>query len=231
MIFKKLIKGEKMSRDEKIIKDAQNLYGQGEWSKAIELLDMLLTTRDKEEVAEANRIRGWCYYYLGIKGDKSKKNENLEKAEEHFGLSLAGGKKNETRISALNGLVLSLWVLGKKEEAKLESFKATEKFPQEPSIWNTKAILYRWANDWKVSVKICERVYETAIEKKDFRTAGHSKHNRADALKELGKLDEAKKDYQESLKLYKKYQKKSGESAKFHIDKVEEKISNLRILN
>lgn len=213
--------------DEKILKNAQNLYHQEEWSKAIELLDTLLTTHDEQEVAEANRIRGWCYYYLGIKGDESKKNENLEKAEEHFKLSLAGVKENETKVSVLNGLPLVLWILGKKQEAKLESLKATEKFPQEPSIWNTRSILFRWAGDFEISVDVCEKVYQTAVAKKDFRTAGHGKHNRGNALVSLGKVEEAKKDYEKALEMYKKHEKKTGESASFHLKRVNEKLFSL----
>ena len=153
--------------------------------------------------------------------------ENLEKAEEYFELSLTGAKENKTKISALNGLPLVLWILGKKQEAKLESFKATEKFPQEPSIWNTRSILFRWAGDFETSVDLCEKVYQTAVAKKDFRTAGHGKHNRGDALVKLGKTTEAKEDYEKALKIYKKYEKKTGESASFHRERVQEKLSIL----
>ena len=213
--------------DEKILKNAQNLYNQGEWSKVIELLDTLLTTHDEQEVSEANGMRGWSYYYLGIKGNESYKMENMEKAEEYFKLSLAGAKENETKVSALNGLPLALWILGKKQEAKLESFKATEKFPQEPSIWNTRSILFRWGGDFGTSVDVCEKVYQTAVAKKDFRTAGHGKHNRGNALVSLGKVEEAKKDYKKALKMYKKHEKKTGESASFHLKRVNEKLSSL----
>ncbi|UZE93451.1 MAG: tetratricopeptide repeat protein [Candidatus Nealsonbacteria bacterium] len=219
-----------------ILKSAKELYNKGKWNEVINIIDTFFVSFEDNDIAEANRIKGWSYYYKGIKGPEEEKNINIQNAVNSFKIALSllrklllseKEKAKDTEVSAKNGLALSLWILGKKEEAKIESLKATEKFPQEPSIWNIRAILYRWAKDFEESVKICEKVYETAIKKKDFRTAGHGKHNRADALKELGKLGEAKKDYQEALKLYKKYEKESGESAKFHIDKVEEKISNL----
>ena len=215
------------SSDEKIIEDAQKLYNKGKWSKAIDLIDSLFFSHDEQKVAETNRIKGWSYYYLGIKGDESYKMENMGKAEEYFRLALIKMRKEKGLISILNGLPLVLWILGKKKEAELESFKAAIKFPQEPSIWNTKAILYRWANNWRESVNICEKVYEMAIEKKDFRTAGNGKQNKADALVRLGRTEEGKQEYQKALKIYKKYEKKTGESASFHLERVQEKLSNL----
>jgi len=122
-----------------------------------------------------------------------------------------------------------LWILGKKEEAKLESFKATEKFPQEPSVWNTRSILCRWAGDFETSVNVCERVYQTAVAKKDFRTAGHGKHNRGNALVKLGKIEEAKEEYEKAIKMYKKYEGKTGESAEFHLKSVRQKLATLII--
>lgn len=213
--------------NEKILKDAQNLYNQGEWLKAIELLDTLLTTHDEEEGAEANRIKGWSHYYLGIKGDENYKMENLEKAEEYFKLSLAGTKENETKVSVLNGLPLTLWILEKKQEALQLSDKATEEFPDVPSVWNTKSVLSRWGEDFQDSVKVCERVYETALGKEDFRTAGHGKHNRGDALIKLEEIEKAKNDYKKAIEMYKKYEEKTGESAKFHIERIEKKLSAL----
>jgi tetratricopeptide (TPR) repeat protein len=211
-----------LKTSEDIIEKAQSLYNKGKWQEAIDLIDTFLTTDNEQIIAEGNRIKGWCYYYLGIKGDENKKIENLEESERHFRLALKKMKKEKGKISILNGLPLTLWILGKGGEAKLESFKATERFPQESSVWNTRSILFRWAKDFETSIELCEKVYETALAKKDFRTAGHGKQNKGDALKELGRIREAKKEYLEAKKMY----EKDGESD-FHIKRVKEKISNL----
>ena len=213
--------------DEKIIEDAQKLYKKGKWAEAIDIIDKLLTTHNKQEIVEANRIKGWSYYYLGIKGNENYKMKNLEKAEEYFELSLVGAKEDRTKISILNGLPLVLWILGKKQESLQLSVKATEEFPDIPSVWNTKSILNRWGKDFQNSVEVCEKVYKTSLIKEDFRTAGHGKQNRGDALVKLGKTTEAKEDYEKALEMYKKYEKKTGESASFHLERVREKLSNL----
>lgn len=210
-----------------IIENAQKLYNKGKWSEAIDLIDNLFSSHDKRKVAETNRIKGWSYYYLGIKGDESCKMENLEKAEEYFKLSLVGTKEDKTKVSVLNGLPLALWILEKKQEALQLSNKATEEFPDVPSVWNTKSILSRWGKDFRNSVEVCEKVYKTALIKEDFRTAGHGKQNRGDALIELGRTTEAKDDYEKALEMYKKHEKKTGESVSFHKTRAREKFSSL----
>lgn len=215
------------SSDEKIIQDAQKLYNKGEWAKAIDLIDMILTSNDEQQIAEANRIKGWSYYYLAIKGDKSLKAEKLEKAEECFRLALIKISEEKGLISILNGLPLVLWILERKQEALKLSDEVTEEFPNIPSVWNTKSILSRWGKDFQNSVEICEKVYETAIAKKDFRTAGHGKQNKADCFIELNQKEQAKKDYIEAIKMYKKHEERTGESTRFHLERVQKKLSNL----
>ncbi|MBZ9571822.1 tetratricopeptide repeat protein [Patescibacteria group bacterium] len=210
-----------------VLKKAQQLYNKGEWQEAIDAIDENLATLVTDsDITEANRIKGWSYYYLGIKGPKDKKTENLEEAENTFKAVLEKAE-DKTRISAMNGLPLALWILGKKEEAWQVSDKATEEFPDIPSIWNTRSILCRWAQDYEKAVEVCEKVYETAIEKEDYRTAGHGKHNKADALVKLGRAEEARHEYKEAIELYKKYEKATGQSAKFHIEGVQKKLANL----
>lgn len=215
-----------MNNDEKIIEDAQELYNKGRWQEAIEMLNKL-KSHNEEEVAEANRIKGWSYYYLAIKGDKSLKSENLEKAEEYFKLSSIGAKEDKTKISVLNGLPLALWILGKKSEAWEINDKAINIFPETPSIWNTRGIICRWAKNFNEAVEVGQRVFETAVKVKDFRTAGHGKQNKADALVQLGKTEKAKKEYQDAIQLYKDHQQISGQSAEFHLESVRKKLSSL----
>jgi hypothetical protein len=100
-------------RNKKIIKNAQKLYNEEKWQEAIDLIDKSLTTHNEQIVAEGNRIKGWCYYYIGIKGDEKEKTENLEKAEEHFRLASLKTNKKESVVSVLDGLVK---VLSQKEK-------------------------------------------------------------------------------------------------------------------
>ncbi|XOB41169.1 MAG: tetratricopeptide repeat protein [Candidatus Nealsonbacteria bacterium] len=216
-----------MNSDRKIIEDAQTLYNKGEWEKTIDFIDMLFTSRDEQQVAEINRIKSWSYYYLAIKGDESLKSKNLEKAEECFRLALIKMEKKESIVSILNGLPLVLWIQGKRTEAWEISDKAINKFPETPSIWNTRGILCRWAKNFNEAVEVGQRVFETAVKVKDFRTAGHGKQNKADALVQSERIEEAKKDYIEAIKMYKKYEEKTEESALFHLKRVQEKLSNL----
>lgn len=209
--------------EKKIIEDAQKLYNQGKWIEAINLLETL-TTQNEEEIAVKHRIEAWCYYYIAItiKGEESLKLENLEKSEEYFRLALVGSKKEETIISALNGLVLVLWILGNKEEAWKISDEAIRRFKIEASVWNTRSILARWAKDFKKAIEVCEKVYETAKKVKDYRTAGHGKSNKASVYLELHNKKEALKEYLEAEQMY----LKDGKSD-FHLENVRKKIKEL----
>jgi len=222
---------------EEVLKEGNRLYKKGGWDESINFLEKNRKFLIKDnETAELEKIIGWSRYYKGIKCPEEEKNINIQDAVNNFKTALSlltslllseKEKEKDTEISVRNGLSLSLWILGKKKEAELESFKATEKFPHELSAWNTRSILLRWAGDFKTSVNVCERVYQTAVAKKDFRTAGHGKQNKGDALVKLGKTTEAKEDYKKALEMYKKYEKKTGESANFHLKRVQEKLSSL----
>lgn len=214
-----------------VLEKAQYLYNQGQWQEAIDTIDGLLPTLvpGSEIEAEALRIKGWSYYYLGIKGPAEKKMDNLMKAKFAFEVVVKNAQEKETRISAMNGLPLVLWILEKKDEAWQISDEATEEFPDTPSVWNTRSILCRWAQDYEKAVEVCEKVYEIAIQNKEYRTAGHGKHNKADALVKLGRAKEAKKEYEEAMELYKKSEEVTGESAIIHIEGVKKKLVELKV--
>jgi tetratricopeptide (TPR) repeat protein len=212
----------------KVLEKAQDLYNQGQWQEAINVIDknsaVLVTDSD---IAEASRIKGWSYYYLGIKGPEERKKANLLLAEGAFKTALGKTEEDETKISVMNGLPLVIWILGRKPEAWHISDEAIKEFPDIPSIWNTRSILCRWAQDYEKSIEACEKVYATAVQKGDYRTAGHGKHNKADALVKLGRTKEAKEEYEKAIELYKKYEEVTGKSAKFHIEGVQKKLTNL----
>lgn len=211
------------TENEKILAEAQELYNGGKWSGAVALLDAGEFTK-AEERAESFRLYGWCFYYLGIKGSAEEKEEMLRKSWNMFKLVLAVTSDAKKNLSALNGLPLSLWILGKQEAAWQVSDRAIEEFPDEPSVWNTRAILCRWAKDFAKSIEVCEKVYKTALAQKDYRTAGRGKHNRADALKELGRIEEARKDYLEAAYLYEQDAIITGRNAEVHLEGVKKKL-------
>ncbi|MFH1423894.1 MAG: hypothetical protein ABIG29_03030 [Candidatus Nealsonbacteria bacterium] len=207
----------------KVLAEAQKLYDEGKWRDSNSLIDLnesSLTT--DEEIAEACRLRGWNWYYIGTKGLHDKQ-IGLQMSKEAFKQALDRTSDSKKKISILNGLPLSLWILEEQEEAWRISDKAIKEFPEEPSVWNTRSILFRWAKDFKGSVEVCEKVYEKALLKGDYRTAGHAKQNKADALKELGRNREAMDEYLEAIALYRQFEKATGQSAEFHIAGVRKK--------
>lgn len=211
---------------EKFLEDAQKLYNEGKWEESERLIDEILPRLQiDEEIAEAYRLKGWNRYYLGTKGLSEKREENLQRSKAAFNVALGKTKDRKKRISAANGLPLTLWILGEAEKvaAWTVSDKAIEEFPDEPSVWNTRSILFRWAKDFEVSAKVCEIVYERALAKGDYRTAGNAKQNKADALKELGQIQEARNEYAAAIGLYGQFEEVTGQSAKFHIEGVKKK--------
>ena len=211
---------------ENFLEKAQKLYDEGRWAEAVNLTNKnMVNLTSKEETAEAARIRGWCFYYMGIKGPEAEKQEMLNFSRSAFEFVLNGSSDEKRRLSAFNGLPLSLWILGEKEKAWKVSDLALEEFPDEPSAWNTRSILCRWAGDLKQSVEVCEKVYVTALAENDYRTAGHGKQNQGDALMKLGRVEEAKNSWAAALSLYKSFEK-TGQSAAPHIQGVMKKLGD-----
>ncbi|KKS89583.1 MAG: hypothetical protein UV65_C0031G0014 [Parcubacteria group bacterium GW2011_GWF2_43_11] len=216
------------TENEKVLAEAQKLYNEGKWPESNLLIDGLTIAED-EEMAEARRLRGWNYYYIGTKGlDDKQASLGRSKAAFQYALSITSDKKK--KISIMNGLPLTFWVLGEQEWAWHLSDRAIEEFPDEPSVWNTRSILFRWAKDFKGSVEVCEQVYEKAMLKDDYRTAGNAKQNKADALKELGQINQARDEYASAIGLYKTFGERTGQSAQFHIDGVSKKMLALGAL-
>lgn len=211
-----------------VLEKSQHLYNQGQWQEAIDTINeysaILVTDND---IAEAAKTKGWSYRYLGIKGPVNEKEVNLKMAKLFFKLALNKTKKEKTKISAMNGLPLVLLDLGELCEAGNVSNQAIEEFPDEPSVWNTRSILCKWTQAYEEAVEVGEKVYETAKQKQDYRTAGHGKHNKADALVKLGKTEEAKNEYKKAIELYEKHEGVSGESAIVHIESVRKKLADL----
>lgn len=212
----------------KFLEEAQRLYNEGKWSEAVNLIGKnIVSLSNKEDMAEAARIRGWCFYYMGIKGPEEKKQEMLNFSRSAFEFVLNESSDEKRRLSAFNGLPLPLWILGENEKAWEVSDRAAKEFSAEPSVWNTRSILCRWAKDFEQAVEICEKVYITALQRMDYRTAGHGKQNRGDALKELGRVEEAKLDYAAAVGLYKDFEKESGQSAAPHIEGATKKLAGI----
>ena len=214
----------------KVLEDAQKLYNEGKWQEAVTLLNESLESlpglAETEDVAEALRLKGWCFYYMGIKGPEEEKMEVLRLSRNMFDVASRKSSDAKKIISIFNGLSLPLWILGEREKAWEVSDQAVKEFPDEPSIWNTRSILCRWAKNFEQAVNICEKVYITALARRDYRTAGHGKQNRADALRELGRVEEAKINYAAAIGLYKDFEKESGQSAAPHIEGATKKLNS-----
>lgn len=222
------MKAEKIGKK---IEEAKSLYAQGLYEEAGRLAESLRNiyfgTISTEEFAETLRIEAWAYYYLGIKGDPDDKRVNVNYARTCAEQVLFYSKDTKRRLSAHNVLPLTLWVLDEESRAWRASNEALEEFPDEPSAWNTRGILARWAEDYEQGVDIGNEVAKKAVEKGDFLTTGHGCQNEGDALDALGRKNEAFNAYREAEALYRHYEKISGISATPHISRVVEKQLNI----
>lgn len=208
------------------LEKAQQLYNDKEWEESVKLLAGFKSD-DAEEMAEAARLNGWNLYYLAINGPEEAKIDTLEGSKEWFICALEKTADDKKKVSALSGLPLALWILDEGEEAWRVNNQAIADFPDEPSIWNTRSILYRWSGYFELAANICERTYASALKQGDLRMAGHAKHNRGDDLNKLGRHKEAKDEYAAAIGLYKDYQRRTGHSAQFHIEAVDKKLKKL----
>jgi len=215
---------------EDLLKMAQKLYTEGKWTESVALIEKnMIGMTDTEDFVEANRILGWSYYYLGIKGPVTGKIPNLLKSKSAFekALRVVPVFEKKKEMSIYNGLPLTLWVLGKKKKALEVSDTAVKIFHDEPSVWNTRCILLRWKGAYKESVEKCERWYSAAMVKGDLLTAGHMQQNCGDAHKALKDIDGARESYRIALERYQKYEETSGKSATAHIESVKKKLVDL----
>jgi len=211
-----------------VLEEAQRLYNEGKWTEAVTLLNENLPGFTKtEDIAEALRLKGWCFYYIGIKGPEEEKMEALRLSRNMFDIALGKTFDAKKKLSIFNGLPLTLWILGEEERAWEISDQAVTEFQDEPSVWNTRSILCRWAKDFNKSVDVCEMVYKIAFDRKDYRTAGHGKQNKADALKELHEIDAARNEYIMAVGLYVAFEKTTSESVQFHIEGALNKLAAL----
>ena len=118
----------------KILAEAQKLYNEGKWRDSNSLIDLNESSlATDEEIAEACRLRGWNWYYIGIKGLDDKQT-SLGRSKREFGQAFHRTSDAKKKLSILNGLPLSLWVLEAREEAWKVSDQAIEEFPDEPSV-------------------------------------------------------------------------------------------------
>jgi tetratricopeptide (TPR) repeat protein len=226
-------------KEEEILRQARDLYNKGQYRDAIEVIEKQgdpFGVFSRGATIEAFRLLGWAYYYKGIKGPEKEKPAQMRLAEQCFvnALDILDGWKTlspdeiEQKISVFNGYPLVLWILGQKKEALEFNAATIKEFPNRSSVWNTRSILFRWAGKHEESVAVCKKVSEIAATEENFRTAGHGKHNKGDALRTLGRIDEAKEVYHEALNFYKIFQKKTGESAKMHIEGCVKNLNNLK---
>lgn len=222
------------SESGEILKQAQELYNKGDRQKAINLLmndeGEIFPIFAGDELAEAEKTIGLCLYYIAIKDFREiedRKIETCAKAELFLRSALENTDDKDIRISAINFLPLVLWIQGKHDEAWQVSNSAISEFGDVPSIWNTSGILCNWSKQYEKSIEVFKMVYETALNIKDYRTAGHGKHNQGDAFEKLSRKEEAKEAYEEAKELYSKFEKESGQKATVHITGVSKKIALL----
>ena len=211
----------------KKLEEAEKLYRKGEYQKAYDLASPEDTTT-LEEFGEACRIRAWALYYLAIKGDPKNKVSNARDAVAYAEDVIIYAEDNKQRLSAYNVLPLALWISGNEREAWMANDEALEEFYDEPSAWNTRSILARWAKDYEQGVIIGDRVTEIAVARGDFLTAGHGEQNKGDSLRVLGQISEACTAYRQALKQYRQHELITGNSATPHIASVEKKLAEIK---
>ncbi|HNR80863.1 MAG TPA: hypothetical protein PLB38_04240 [bacterium] len=208
------------------LKRADDLYRQGKYQEAYDLAVPCDQKLDPEGCAEACRIRAWAKYYIAIKGNPEEKIRNAGHAAGYASVvSISIDPKR--RLSAYNVLPLALWISGNQSGAWEASDEALQEFPEEPSAWNTRGILARWAKDYEQGVIIGDRVTDRSVARGDFLTAGHGQQNKGDALRALGRIGEAHTAYEEALKRYRQHEHSSGKSATPHIVNAEKKLAEV----
>ena len=216
---------------EEKIEEAKALYAKGDYEEAGRLAESLRNiyfgTINIEQFAETLRIEAWAYYYLRIKGSPDDKRVNVNYARTCAEQVLFYSKDTKRRLSAHNVLPLTLWILGEESRAWRASDEALEEFYDEPSAWNTRGILARWAKDYEQGVIIGDAVADKAMGKGDFLTAGHGQQNKGDALRALGRLSEACGAYKRALEQYCQHEFSTGGSATPHIASAEKKLAEV----
>lgn len=205
----------------------ERIYNEGKWLEVTRLVEQALPyLTDKEDIAQAKTIKAWSLYYMGIKCPAGIKEKILDQAREDFFSALGQLSNRGKRLSVLNGLALVLWILKHRESARKINRQALISYPDDPSALNTLAILHRWNGDYEESLKICDKAYENAAANMDLKTVGKIKQNKAEALRAIGQTEHARMEYSSAISFYKRFEKTSGQSAKFHIEEVKRILNN-----
>lgn len=225
------------SGSKEILKQALELYNNGDRQRAINLLSndegKVFPIFTGKELAEAQKTIGLSLYYIAIKDFREMENKKIEtcaRSELFLRAALENTDDKDIRISAINFLPLVLWIQGKHNEAWQVSNSASAEFSDVPSVWNTSGILCNWSRQYEKAIGVFEMVHKTALSIKDYRTAGHGKHNQGDALEKLGRKEEAKESYEKAKELYLKFEEESGQKATVHITGVSKKIALLLLI-
>ncbi|MCE2463359.1 MAG: tetratricopeptide repeat protein [Dehalococcoidia bacterium] len=208
---------------------ARRLYHEGAWKEAISLLNRFphRSFVPRNIVASMDIVEGWSWYYLGIKGARFRRRGRVEQSRRAFERASQNAVDKRNKVSVLNGLPLVLWHLGDRIQSWKYSDQATDQYQDEPSVWDIRAILLQLDRYPETSLAFFEKAYELAMEEGDHRTAAHTRKNEAGLLRETGRVEESGRLYQEALELYRKSQESAGESARFHIDDVEQELASL----
>ena len=227
------------------IEEARKLYSEGKWKEAKELLVPLSEKPDfvdlsPVEKSEFNRLLGWCRYYLGKKNIEDPKDSGYL-AVKVWERVIELKASEEDVSSALSGLPLVYQYLLKDTQKAIESAK--KRVEEAPDIKTKKVALNSEGCIERDSGLIAEalKTFSEALKlpqepEKDIRTTANLLNNRAvTSMKVIPYLTTSKnaiieetKDFFEQAKdKYRESEGATGESAKFHLDKIKERLEEL----
>lgn len=222
-------------QDDDFLREEEDMYNQKKWKEAIKLLDTRYGKKQLTYSQESKRqcLLGWCYYYLGLKKIEDPKKMG-EKAKKAFIKVLRTGTSGDIN-SALSGLPLVyFYLIADSKKAFKFAEKATGRV-YKGSILNTQGLLKKEEGLILESLKIFSEASRVAQDEKDFRISGNALNNKARALMTLLPAFESKADlkkditnlFNKAIGEYKKYEKATGVSARFHKEGITQKIKEL----
>jgi len=216
------------------------LYNNGMMSSAIKKLLKYEEELPKAIESKRQRLLGWCYYHLA---KKEKNTENQirygEEARRSFNKVLRDGLYTDID-SAMNGLILTYeFLLHQSDKASVVAqklYEQTKNKDMKTSALNTIGLIEMNRGNAKKAITSFDEMIVLAKENKDFRTCAHALNNKARILMELmylfpdneKNIHHVESLFNEAIHMYNKSNKKSGESAKFHIDGVKMKLKELK---
>jgi len=239
------MKGSEIMKEfEEIMKEAKKLYGDGKWKEARDLLLPLLEEKLYDMEASAlRRLLGWCYYYLGKK-KKEDPRKSGKSAVSYWDDVITLGISKDDINSALGGLPLAYkYLLEDTPENTQKAIEFAKKRVEEAPdaktkkvALNSKGCIERDSGFIVEALKSFSEALKLQEPEESIRTTANLLNNKAVTLMKIVPclttskntvIEETKDFFEQAKKKYRESEKAGGESTKFHLDRIEERLEEL----